>query len=195
MIESSQRAATALDTPADYARRLAEALASQDWAIVDGLSIDLAAARREKRQVFICGNGGSAATAMHWANDLLYGVNKLGHGMLRVNALPANSSVLTCLANDISYAEVFSTQLQALASTGDLLVVISGSGNSPNVIRALEEARRLGVKSYALLGFNGGQCKGLADVPIHFPIDDMQLVEDLHMIVGHMLMKSLCNCP
>jgi D-sedoheptulose 7-phosphate isomerase len=195
MIESSQRAATALDTPADYARRLAEALASQDWAIVDGLSIDLAAARREKRQVFICGNGGSAATAMHWANDLLYGVNKLGHGMVRVNALPANSSVLTCLANDISYAEVFSTQLQALASTGDLLVVISGSGNSPNVIRALEEARRLGVKSYALLGFNGGQCKGLADVPIHFPIDDMQLVEDLHMIVGHMLMKSLCNCP
>jgi D-sedoheptulose 7-phosphate isomerase len=132
---------------------------------------------------------------MHWANDLLYGVNKLGHGMLRVHALPANSSVLTCLANDISYAEVFATQLQALASPGDLLVVISGSGNSPNIIRALDEARHLGLKSYALLGFTGGQCKGLADVSIHFPIDDMQLVEDLHMIVGHMLMKSLCQCP
>jgi D-sedoheptulose 7-phosphate isomerase len=115
--------------------------------------------------------------------------------MLRVHALPANASVLTCLANDISYAEVFSTQLQALSNTGDLLVVISGSGNSPNVIRALEEAKHLGLKSYALLGFDGGRCKGLADVPIHFPIDDMQLVEDIHMIVGHMLMKSLCQCP
>jgi D-sedoheptulose 7-phosphate isomerase len=195
MTESTQRAATALDTPADYAGRLAEALSSQDWSVVSGLSSDLAAARREKRQVFLCGNGGSAATAIHWANDFLYGVNKLGHGMLRVHALPANSSVLTCLANDISYAEVFSTQLQALANTGDLLVVISGSGNSPNVIRALEEAKHLGLKSYALLGFDGGRCKALADVPIHFPIDDMQLVEDLHMIVGHMLMKSLCQCP
>jgi D-sedoheptulose 7-phosphate isomerase len=195
MIESSQRAATALTTPVDYANRLAEALVSQDWSIVTELSSDLAQARKERRQVFLCGNGGSAATAMHWANDLLYGVNKLGHGMLRVHALPANSSVLTCLANDISYAEVFATQLQALASPGDLLVVISGSGNSPNVIRALEEARHLGLKSYALLGFTGGQCKGLADVSIHFPIDDMQLVEDLHMIVGHMLMKSLCQCP
>jgi D-sedoheptulose 7-phosphate isomerase len=195
MIESSHRAAKVHTTPVDYANRLAEALVSQDWSVVTELSNDLAAARREKRQVFICGNGGSAATAIHWANDLLYGVNKLGHGMLRVHALPANSSVLTCLANDISYAEVFSTQLQALANAGDILVVISGSGNSPNVIRALEEARHLGLKSYALLGFNGGQCKELADVPIHFPIDDMQLVEDLHMIVGHMLMKSLCQCP
>src|SRR6185503_14205583 len=110
---------------------------------------------------------------------------------LRVHALPANSSVLTCLANDEGYESIFSLQLAAQARSGDVLVALSGSGNSPNIIRALEEAARLGMRRYAILGFSGGKAKALADVAIHFPVDDMQLAEDLQLVVGHMTMQWL----
>ena len=141
--------------------------------------------------MFICGNGGSAANALHWANDLLYAVAKEGGKGLRVSALPANASTLTCLANDLGYEQVFSAQLATYGQEGDILVVLSGSGNSPNVIRALEQSRRMKMKSVAVLGYSGGACKELADQVIHFPVEDMQLAEDLQLIVGHMVLQAL----
>ena len=106
-------------------------------------------------------------------------------------ALSANPAVMTCLANDVGYEHVFSEQLAVQAEAGDLLIVLSGSGNSPNILCALEKAKVMGVKSYAVLGFAGGKSKQLADVAIHFPVDDMQIAEDMQLIVGHMLMQWL----
>ena len=147
--------------------------------------------RTKKGNLFLAGNGGSAANANHLATDLIYGVNQQGRGAFRVHSLAANPSVLTCLGNDIGFENVFSHQLEALAESGDLLLVFSGSGNSPNIIQALKAAKKLGVTSVALLGYDGGGAKALADMPLHFPIHDMQAVEDLHMIVGHLLFKHL----
>src|SRR5574340_916236 len=143
--------------------------------------------------VFICGNGGSAGNALHLANDFLYGVSKkLGSG-LRVNALSANASVMTCLANDVGYEHIYSAQLAVQGREGDVLIVFSGSGNSPNIIYALEQARASGVKSYAILGYSGGKAKEMADVAIHFEIDDMQISEDMQLILGHMIVQWLNN--
>jgi len=147
--------------------------------------------RKQKRSLFLAGNGGSAANANHLAADLIYGVNQQGRGAFRVHSLASNPSVLTCLGNDIGFENVFSHQLESLADSGDLLLVFSGSGNSPNILNALKSARKIGVISVALLGFDGGGAKALADLPLHFPIHDMQVVEDLHMMAGHLLFKHL----
>lgn len=174
-----------------YSERLRAILAGTDWAGVGELAEELFDCWKTGRQLFLCGNGGSAGNAIHLANDFLYGVSKRKGSALRVTALPANSSVLTCLANDEGYEQIFSLQLAALGQPGDVLIVLSGSGNSANILRALEQARESGLKSYAILGFTGGQAKQLADVVLHFPIDDMQIAEDLQLIVGHMVMQQL----
>jgi D-sedoheptulose 7-phosphate isomerase len=191
------RALSRANTPAvpafvaAYQQSLQTALSGHDWSNVEILVRRLQDCWREGRGVFLCGNGGSAANAIHLANDLLYGVDKQNGRGLRVTALPANSAVMTCLANDVSYADVFSQQLEVLARPGDVLIVFSGSGNSANVVKALEKAHELGVTSFAILGFTGGKCLTLADHPIYFPVHDMQVSEDLQMMVGHMCMQWL----
>ncbi len=174
-----------------YASRLQQVLASSDWSRVNLLAQDMLRCWQEKRQVFFCGNGGSAGNAIHLANDFLYGIAKKTGGGLKVQALSANSAVMTCLANDVGYESIFSEQLAVQAQAGDLLIALSGSGNSPNILRVIEQAKVMDVKSYAILGFTGGKCKTLADVSIHFPVNDMQIAEDLQLIVGHMMMQWL----
>ena len=110
---------------------------------------------------------------------------------MRVEALSANTSVITCLANDIGYEEIYSVQIETKGRKGDVLLVLSGSGNSPNIVRALEAGKKIGMRTFAILGYTGGRCKDLADVPIHFTINDMQISEDLQLIVGHMCMQWL----
>jgi D-sedoheptulose 7-phosphate isomerase len=129
--------------------------------------------------------------AGHLANDLLYPVSKTPGSGLRVHSLAANSAVMSCLANDEGYDQVFALQLSVLARKGDVLIVLSGSGNSPNIIKALEQAKAIGMTSYAVLGFSGGMTKAIVDVPIHFAVDDMQIAEDTQSIVGHMVMQWL----
>ena len=147
---------------------------------------------RENRQVFICGNGGSAANAMHIANDLFCGVAKdFGVG-IRAHALPANQSLITCLANDVSYEDIFSRQIEVLGRPRDILIALSGSGNSINIVKAIETARKIGMKTFAILGYTGGKCLQMADVSIHFKVEDMQIAEDLQLIVGHMITQWLC---
>ena len=175
----------------DYSQRLHVVLQAQDWSNVTRLAEELRDCWRTGRQVFLCGNGGSAGNAIHLANDFLYGISKKHGSGLRVNALPANSSVLTCLANDEGYEEIFSLQLAVQAREGDVLIALSGSGNSPNILKAIEQAKELGMKTYAILGYSGGKAKEMADVPIHFAIDDMQISEDLQLVVGHMIMQWL----
>jgi D-sedoheptulose 7-phosphate isomerase len=174
---------------AEYARRLAAVLGAQDWSGVARLAEDLRDCRDSGRQLFLCGNGGSAGNAIHLANDFIYGISKTVGIGLRVTALPANTSVITCLANDIGYDAIFSAQLAVQARPRDVLIALSGSGNSPNILKALEQAKAMGMRSYAILGYTGGRAKAMADVAIHFPVDDMQLSEDLQLVVGHILMQ------
>lgn len=168
--------------------------ASFDAAVRNGadrLATVIDAARTRKAQVFLCGNGGSAANANHWANDLIYGAGKTGRGGVRAHSLSANTSVLMCLANDTGYENIFSGQLDVLASPGDVLVALSGSGNSPNILRAIESANRIGMDTWAIVGFQGGTALELAKNAIHFPIDDMQIAEDLQMVVCHTVTQAL----
>ncbi len=176
---------------ADYAKRLATVLTQSTWSAVADLAEDLLALWKHGGTLFICGNGGSAGNAIHLANDFLYGIAKESGLGMRVQALSANSSVLTCLANDIGYDQIFSAQLAVQGRKDDILLAFSGSGNSSNIVRALEKARTMSIKTYAVLGYGGGQCKTLADVPIHFAVDDMQIAEDVQLIIGHMLMQWL----
>ena len=175
----------------EYSKRLQEALDNADWSYVDNLSHAILENWRNGKRVFLCGNGGSAGNAIHLANDFLYGIAKKTGGGLKVMALTANTSVITCLANDVGYEHIFSEQLAVQAQSGDILIALSGSGNSPNIVRVIEQAKLMGVTSYAILGFDGGKCKLLVDFPIHFSVFDMQISEDLQIIVGHMLMQWL----
>ena len=152
---------------------------------------ELVSARLRGATIYLAGNGGSAANANHTATDLIYGANANGKGAFRIHSLCANTSILTCLGNDIGYENIYAKQLESLATSGDLLIVFSGSGNSPNITRVLESARRLQVRSISFLGFDGGKAKSLSDLPLHFPIHDMQVAEDLHMIAAHMLLRRL----
>ena len=187
--------APAFSTPSklfsDYSKRLSALLESFDWSPVERLAYDLRDCWQTGRQVFFCGNGGSGGNANHLANDFLYALSKTPGSGLRVHSLSANPSVITCLANDEGYDQVFALQLAVLARKGDVLIAFSGSGNSPNIVKALEEAKKIGMTSYAVLGYSGGKSKALADVPIHFAIDDMQISEDAQTIIGHMLMQWL----
>ncbi len=148
---------------------------------------------KTKKTIYICGNGGSAGNAIHLANDFNYGINKAKGIGLRIEALPANSSVITCIANDEGYEKIFSQQLRVKADKDDLLIVLSGSGNSPNILNALEVGNELGMNTFAILGYNGGKSKLIANHSIHFEINDMQISEDLQLIVGHILMQWLCE--
>ena len=178
---------------ANYIDRLKQTLDALHLPLVQRLEDELRRVWTEGNTFFICGNGGSAGNAIHLANDFIYGVSPTDGKAIRVTALSANPAVLTCLANDIGYQKVYSQQLHVLGSPGDLLLVLSGSGNSANVVEALKKARELGVVTAAILGYSGGQCKELAEIPIHIPVEDMQIAEDMQLIIGHMLMQALCK--
>lgn len=175
----------------DYSDRLQTVLRGADWSGVVRLSEALRECWIRRGQVFLCGNGGSAGNAIHLANDFVYGVSKRHGSGLRAIALPANSAVVTCLANDTGYDEIFSKQLAVQGFPGDLLIALSGSGNSPNVLKAVDEARRIGMTTFGVLGYSGGLAKSLVDHAIHFSVDDMQIAEDLQLVVGHMAMQWL----
>lgn len=174
-----------------YVQRFNETMQMVDWAPVAKLADELLDCWKTGRQVFLAGNGGSGGNAIHLANDFLYALSKRPGSGLRAHALTANAAVLTCLANDEGFDKVFSLQLAVMARPDDVLLVFSGSGNSPNILRALEEAKRIGMRSYAVLGFSGGAAKAMADTAIHVPVDDMQIAEDVQLMFGHMLMQWL----
>ena len=174
-----------------YSHRLATLLSGQDWAGAVALANELLDCWKTGRQVFLVGNGGSAGTALHLANELLYPVSKRKGSGLRAQALLANPATVTCLANDEGYDQIFAYQLAALASPRDVLIAISASGNSRNIVLALLEARQIGMRTFALVGLGGGEAKNLADVAVHFRTSDIQLAEDAHMIVGHMVLQYL----
>ena len=136
--------------------------------------------------LFWYGNGGSAADSQHLAAEFVGRFEK-DRKALRSIALTTDTSILTCIANDYSYEDIFSRQLEALARTGDVLVVISTSGNSKNILRALKAAKKLGVKTIALLGKDGGLAEGHSDLAIVIPSVSTARIQEAHILIGHIL--------
>jgi D-sedoheptulose 7-phosphate isomerase len=186
----------------DFARRYVETL----QALLERLPLEaldrvvaaIEAARAEGRQIFLVGNGGSAATASHLMNDLCKGTLDGGVAdaperarRLRVVALTDNVSLLTAWANDAGFLHVFSEPLRSLAQTGDLLVAISVSGSSPNVLAAVDTAHELGLQVVGLTGGDGGELARRADVAFVVPSNDHGQVEDCHLVLDHILTRYL----
>lgn len=149
-------------------------------------------AREAERQVFVIGNGGSATTASHMATDLGVGSQRFGAG-IRVTSLVDNAGVITATGNDLSYDDIFSAQVQLLGQPGDVLVAISASGNSKNLIAAVAQAHQFGMKVVGITGFTGGRLAEIADLSIHVLTDvgDYGPAEDAHLVVNHMVTELL----
>ena len=141
--------------------------------------------------IYVCGNGGSASTASHMANDFNKGISEYVQKKFRFYSLTDNVATMLSIANDISYDEMFRFQLQGRLRKEDLVIGISGSGNSMNVVNALTYAREQGVQTVAVCGYSGGRIKEIADVAFHVDINNMQIVEDVHLILNHLLMNVL----
>ena len=181
-----------LKTPlADYAADLAARLARTDFDALANIGELLLAAKRDDRAVFLIGNGGSAATASHVANDLLKGCRVGDTPGFRATCLSDSSTIATCLANDFSYAEIYSILLRTHAKPGDILIAFSGSGNSPNIVHALATARDMGLATIGFGGRDGGKMKALCDHILIAPTDSMEMLEDFHLIYFHNLVCAM----
>lgn len=174
-----------------------EVLKRLDEAQIDRALNLLEETRRRKGRIYICGNGGSAATASHFQNDFNKGVSEYIDLPFRFHCLNDNIATIMAIANDIGYEEVFRFQLRENLESGDILMAISGSGNSKNVINAVEYAKEQGIKVIGLTGFDGGRLKELSDISLHVPVNSMQVTEDIHMIFDHLMMsmfyRHLCG--
>lgn len=145
------------------------------------------------KKIATCGNGGSASTASHYITDWNKMVNLSTGKKFRGISFVDNIGLVTAFGNDLSYDEIFSGQCEAYLDEGDLLVCISGSGNSKNIVKAIETANEMGVSTLAILGYDGGKAIKVANHSLLVPSFDMQVCEDIHLMFGHMVMKHLCN--
>lgn len=153
----------------------------------------LESTRAKGSSVYVFGNGGSAATASHMENDFNKGVSENFEKKYRFHCLNDNVATMMAIANDNGYEKVFKQQLENKLSSEDVIIAISGSGNSANVIKAVEYAKKQGCKIIGMTGYSGGRLKQLADISLHVPLDNMQITEDVHLIFNHLMMYILCN--
>lgn len=170
-----------------YKSELLKAVEAIDLARVDRAIELFKEARSNGKHVFVCGNGGSAATASHFVTDMVKGASYNREPRFRIMALTDSLSTITAYSNDVSYDCIFVEQLKNFAQPGDLVMGISGSGNSPNVLRAIEYANSIGCRTIALTGRDGGGLGPLASHNIQVSIPHMGRIEDAHMIVCHMI--------
>lgn len=174
----------------EYFARLSRLIGELPHEKIEGFVELLREARERGAFVFVFGNGGSATTASHFACDLGKGTVREGAPRFRVVTLH-DIAAFSAYANDYGYETVFAEPLKSLARPGDVAVGISASGNSPNVLRAMEAAREMGLRTVGLTGYQGGKLKGLVDLCIIVPADDMQLIEDLHLAILHSVFRAL----
>ncbi|MGA2207709.1 MAG: SIS domain-containing protein [Terracidiphilus sp.] len=174
----------------DYRQSLEGVLQKLDLEAVQTAAEWLRSARDEGRQVFVCGNGGSAFTASHFATDLVKGASYQREERFRVLPLTDSMGTITAYANDVGYEVVFEEQLKNFARAGDVVIAISGSGNSPNVLRAVEYANQIACRTIGLTGRDGGRLGSLVQLNILAANPHMGRIEDVHMFVCHMLAYS-----
>lgn len=167
-----------------YFHQLQRVIADLPASAIERVATALLSAYEHDQTVFLFGNGGSAALASHFACDLGKGATEQSK-RFRVMALTDNVPMMTAWANDTGYENIFAQQLKNFVRAGDIAFAISGSGNSPNVLRALEVAREAGAINIGLTGFQGGAMKNLCDLCVIIPSDNMQIIEDLHLSVAH----------
>lgn len=197
MLEPARAAFTAddqMNTNERIDRYLSTAISTitdLDRAAVASMVDALKSARLRNATVFLAGNGGSAATASHFATDLQKSTLSTDAPRLRCVSLADNVALLTAWANDHEFARVFAEPLENLARPGDVLIAISASGNSPNIVSAVEAARRLGMVVIGLSGFNGGRLRACSDISVHVPVDSYELAEDAHLMICHLVTVSL----
>lgn len=146
-----------------------------------------------EKKIYIFGNGGSAATASHYQNDFNKGVSEYVNKKFHFQCLNDNVATIMAIANDIRFEEVFRHQLEGNLDSGDLVIALSGSGNSENVICAVKYAKEQGNKVIGLTGYDGGMLRRLADISLHVPIKNMQVTEDIHMVFDHLMMSIFCR--
>ncbi|MDX2180013.1 MAG: SIS domain-containing protein [Bryobacteraceae bacterium] len=171
----------------DYRRQTVQAIDGVNLGLVAQAIEWIDAARHEDRQIFVCGNGGSASTASHFMCDMIKGAS-YGYGKrFRLMALTDNLATITAYSNDVCYDDIFVEQLKNFARPGDVFVAISGSGNSPNVVKAMEWAREAGLKTVAMTGRDGGRLGRAAELNVHVAAPHMGRIEDAHLVVCHMI--------
>jgi phosphoheptose isomerase len=175
----------------DYTSELARAASTVDQASLDRAASTLLDAYMRGARVFSCGNGGSAAIANHMQCDQVKGLRTGTDLTPRFVSLSSNVEVLTAIANDLAYEDVFTYQLQSQSEPGDVLIAVSSSGRSPNIVRVLTWARDNGVATIALTGFSGGGARTVADVAIHVDSTNYGIIEDLHQAITHALAQFL----
>jgi|SRR5579864_5688719 len=179
------------DFVGEYAAHVSEGLRGLDRAALGRAVAILRTATQAGRRIYACGNGGSAAISDHLACDHLKGVATNTTLRPRVHSLAANGPLCTAISNDFSYAEVFSYQVRALGESGDVLIAISSSGNSENIVAALAAARERGMRTIAMVGFDGGRAAGSAEVVLHIKQHNYGIVEDCHQSIMHILAQFI----
>jgi D-sedoheptulose 7-phosphate isomerase len=177
-----------------YRAALVSAIQSVDTERVDEAIRWFREARRENRQIFVCGNGGSASTASHFACDIIKGASFNRKERFRIMALTDSLPTITAYSNDVSYESVFCEQLKNFARPGDLVMCISGSGNSRNVLQAADYAQSIGCKTLGLTGCDGGKLGAMVNLNIQVSVPHMGRIEDGHMIICHMIAYNLMEC-
>lgn len=179
------KANNAVEFLQSYNEQLNKCVASIDPALFEAAFELFRNASVEGKAIFLAGNGGSSSIAEHWVCDWVKGTASAGHRPVRAYCLSSNTALGSAISNDFGYDELFSKQLSIFASPGDLVVFISSSGNSPNILKAAKTARELKLKTLGLTGFSGGELVRLVDVPIHISFSNYGIVEDSHQIIMH----------
>ena len=174
-----------MDFAAKYQRSLNETLGKLDTGKIDQAIEWFEQARDSGQTIFVAGNGGSASTASHFACDIVKGASFQREKRFRIMALTDNLATITAYSNDVSYECVFVEQMKNFAKPGDLFMAISGSGNSPNVVAAMDFANQTGLRTIALTGRDGGKLGPMANLNIHVPSPHMGRIEDAHLVVCH----------
>ncbi len=177
-----------------YFEKLKRTIDLIDVSDLNTLMNVLEKARKEGRQIFIMGNGGSSATSSHYVCDFNKGISMNQEKKFKLICLNDNIPSLMAYANDLSFEDIFVGQLKNYFKTGDIVIGVSGSGNSKNVLNAIQYANEHGGVTVGLTGYDGGKLKKMSLYGVHIPVEDMQITEDLHMVLDHCMMKILSNC-
>jgi D-sedoheptulose 7-phosphate isomerase len=175
----------------DYSVDLTQSVVTSDFDKLAAIVLRLIKAKMEGKTIYAIGNGGSAATASHFCNDLLKGCRINDQEGFKAICLSDSNPIVTCLANDFCYEDIFSIQLKTFAAKGDILIAFSGSGNSPNIIAALKTAREMRVETIGFSGRDGGKMKDLCNFLMIAPSHFMEKIEDMHLIYEHSMICSI----
>lgn len=175
----------------EYANQVANNLASTNFEILAKIAGLILETKHTGKRIYTAGNGGSAATASHMCNDLMKGARVFGREGFRAICLNDSSPIVTCLANDFAYEDIYAIQLRTYAEPGDLFIVFSGSGNSPNIVKGLQVAREMGLTTIGFGGRDGGKMKSLCDEILIAPTSSMEQLEDMHMLYEHNIVSLM----